>query len=252
MLSLLILLVAIGSFIFAAVLFRRSREHSAHLNLLRRAVSAKMGDLKNTGPGQIVAVSGTAGTEQPLVSFQSKTPCIYYDYDVIRRFRTRQWKRREDGQSRSTLVSDSETVAQEQESTPFHLRDDSGQIAVNPEGARFESVTVMDRVEPATDKNAKGLPGQRMDLSKGLGHTVEYVVRENAIPIAKPIYVVGPVSENGRIEPTNRDHVIISHRPVSELQEEWTSHSRARSLGCFGALAFSVLALVAGTVLNAM
>lgn len=246
------MVVAVGSFIAAAIFLWKSRTHSARLSLIRRAVPLKATEIGNAFPGQVVAVRGNAGTDAPLTSLQSETPCVYFDYEVIRRYTTLRRRGNNQGRSRSRRVSGAETVAQETKWTPFRVQDDSGQISVNPDGAWFEGVSVMDRVEPATDKNKNGLRGQTMNLSKGEGITTEYSINENAIKIGQPVYVVGPVNDHGQIEGNGRHGVIISYRPESDLGSEWTSHSRKRLYGCFGAFALSILALVGGTVATAM
>ena len=212
----------------------------------------KSTELSNVIPGQVIAVSGNPDAKQPLVSFQSETPCVYFDYEVIRHFKKRVRRTHRDGDSTSSLVKRTETVAHDSQWIPFYINDDSGRINVYPDGAWFEGVSVMERVEPVTEKNKNGLRDQKMNLSKGGGTTTEYRIRENAVKLDQPAFVVGPVNEHGQIKPNARHGVIVSHRPESELRTEWTGHSRKRLFGCFGAFALSILALVAGTVATAM
>lgn len=213
----------------------------------------KSTELGNAFPGQVVAVSGEAGSDRPLVSEQAQTPCIYFDYTIDRSYRIGVTRQRSSGHGQETVQQQRrETVALDKQWVPFHVSDDSGQVSVSPDGAWFEGVSVMERVEPVTDNNKNGLPGQKMNLSKGGGATGEYSIREHAIKIGQPVFVVGPVNEHGQIERNGRHDVIVSHRPISELGEEWGSHSRSRLFGCFGAFALGLLAIVGGTVATAM
>lgn len=252
MAAFLIMVAAIAFFVAAVVLLWKSRTHSKNMNLIKRAVTVSPGTPGNARPGQIVTVSGMPETREPLISFQSETPCIYYEYDVIRRYLFRKYRTQKDGDRTSSLSSATETVAHEKEWAIFRIGDQTGHIYINPDGAHFEPVSVMDRMEPATDQRQRNLRGQRIDTSTDAGITQEFFIRENAIPLSQPVHVVGPINEQGQIGVNGSTGMIVSHRPLSELLDEWSSHSRTRVFGCFGTFLLSILTLVLGTVLVSM
>jgi hypothetical protein len=249
----LIFLVGVAAFIAAAVLLWKSRQHSGRMSLVGRAVPMGPGDLSNAFPGQVVAISGRAGSEQPLISEQSKTPCIYFDYRIDRRYKTSFIRQRKSGQGqKSESQQTQETVAKDEQWVPFSVEDGASAVRVNPDGAWFDSHQVLDRHEPATKANRDGLPGQKMNLGKGDGLTLDYFITERVIKTGEPVFVVGPVNEQGVIEQNGRHGVIVSHRPDSVLRDEWSNHSRKRLFGCFGMFALGILAFVSGTVATAM
>jgi hypothetical protein len=252
MVALLIMLAAVASFIAAVVLLWKSRTHSRNVNLIKQAIPVTSSTIGNVRPGQIVTVSGIPETREPFVSFQSETPCVYYEYNVIRRYLFRKYRTHKDGDRTSSLSSATETVAHEKESVVFRFSDTSGHIYINPDGAHFEPVSVMDRVEPATDQRQRNLRGQRIDTSTERGITQEFFIREHAILLSQPLHVVGTINQQGQIATNGSSGMIVSHRPLSELLDEWASHSRTRIFGCFGTLLLSVLMLVLGTVLVSM
>lgn len=252
MAALLIMVTATAFFIAAVILLWKSRTHSKNINLIKRAVPVTSTTLGNARPGQVVTVSGMPETREPLISFQSETPCLYYEYDVIRRYLFRKYRSHSDGDRTSRLSSATETVAHEEEWALFRVGDQTGHIYINPDGAHFEPVSVMDRVEPATDQKQRNLRGQRIDTSTERGITQEFFIRENAIPLSQPVHVVGPIDKQGQIGANGSTGMIVSHRPLSELLAEWTGHSRTRFFGCFGTFFLSFLTLVLGTALVSM
>ncbi len=228
-----LLILGIVLLIGAGVALWNRRTYSERMNLIRRGVAASSSDVPNSFPGEIVALNGDAHPEQPLVSEQSETPCIYYDFEIVRRYeRSRRGginvgrRRRRRGRSRGR-----ETVAQNEQWVPFHLADDHGGVRVNPDGAWFEARQVMNRYEREGSNNLFGIPGLDININLGGDQTLGYEIKENAIPAESPVYVVGPVNENGEIERNRHHGVIVSYRSESALRDDWGKRERYQLIG---------------------
>lgn len=104
-----------------------------------------------------VEVHGMARTPAALRSGIDSSPCIYYEYVVERLWRRKQRER----EGSLPLLADQDSssgqdvlMAKSRACPIFWLGDRDGEVAVHPEGALFESETVVERFERV------GLAGQ--------------------------------------------------------------------------------------------
>lgn len=247
-----LLIIGVVLIVIAGVTLWNRRSYSERLNLIRRAVPASAADVPNAYPGELVSISGAARNEQSLVSEQSGTPCIYYDFEVVRRYQRRRSilsvtgtgnRRRRSGSRRRR-----ETVAENKQWVPFILQDQSGHVRVNPDGAWFEARKVMDRYEREQGNDLLGIPGLNVNLGLGRDRTLGYEIRENVIAADEPVYVVGAVNENGEITRSGNHGIIVSYRPESTLREEWGKQERRKLVGGLIAAGLGALSLFAAGV----
>ena len=143
----------------------------------------------------LVDLQGTAETEQPLHSFLTATPCVYYHWKV-----EEQWSRTvtetdtdSDGKSRTRTRTETgwTTVAEGSEAPDFYLQDDCGVIRIQPTGAKIEPQTVLSQICVPTDALYYG---------KGPATAVANSSRrrkfvETAIQLHTPLYVMGQARE---------------------------------------------------------
>ena len=246
-----LLIVGIVLLVGAGVALWNRRTYSERMNLIRRAVPASAGNLSDAFPGEIVSINGDAHPEQPLTSEQSETPCIYYDFEIIRRYeRSRRGgvsvgggRRRRRGRSRGR-----ETVAQNEQWVPFRVNDGQGEVRVNPDGAWFEARQVMNRYEHEGSNNLFGIPGLDININFGGEQTLGYEIKENAIPAESPVYVAGPVSEHGEIARNNHHGLIVSYRSESALRDDWGKRERYQLIGGIVAAGLGALFLLGAAV----
>jgi hypothetical protein len=248
------LFIGIVLLIVAGVAFWNQRTYAERMSLLRRAVPASSADILNAFPGEVVAVSGNAQHDYQLVSEQTQTPCVYYDFEVVRRYERRRGgvsvgnrdlrgRRRHRGTSRGK-----ETVAQNEQWVPFFVRDQAGKVRVNPDGALFEARKVLDRYEREGSNDLFGIPGLDINIGFGGNRTLGYEIRENLIPVDAPVFVAGPVNENGEIARNSHHKLIVSHRPEGALRDEWGKRERRQLIGAAVAAGLGLLSLFAGGV----
>ncbi|TVR73457.1 MAG: hypothetical protein EA415_07650 [Sphaerobacteraceae bacterium] len=244
----LLIILGILLMIGAGVALWNRRKFSEKMNLIRRAVHARPGEVGNAFPGELVAVTGNAESSQALISEQSETPCIYYDFQIVRRYersrggvsmggRNLRGRRRRTGRQRGR-----ETVAENEQWVPFRIEDESGAVRVNPDGAWFEARKVMDRYEREDSNNLLGIPGLNVNLGFGGNQTLGYEIKENAIPTGTPLFIAGPVNEKGEIE-RNRNHgLIVTYRSESALRDDWGKRERYQLIAALVAAGLGVLA----------
>ena len=143
----------------------------------------------------LVELKGTAQCEEPLTSYLSATPCVYYSYEIEEQWSRLVTETESDGKGGERTVTRRETgwssVASETEMTPFYLQDDTGHLLVRPEGARVEALSVFS--ETCTPFNA-------LYYGKGPALGVidsDHIRRftETAIPMQAPVFIVGQARE---------------------------------------------------------
>ena len=147
----------------------------------------------------LVDLQGTAETEQPLLSFLSATPCVYYHWKV-----EEQWSRTvnetdtdSNGKTRTRTRTETgwTTVAEGSESPAFYLQDDCGVIRIQPTGAKIEPQTVLSQICSPTDALYYG-KGPATAVANS-DHRRKFV--ETAIQLHAPLYVMGQARERSDI-----------------------------------------------------
>jgi hypothetical protein len=196
-----------------------------------------------------VEIKGTAESRRPLRSFLAEEPCVHYTWSV-----EEHWSRTvtetytdSEGKTRTRTRHESgwTTVADGGEMIPFYLRDDTGVIRVDPQGAKIEPVGLFEQ------EVGEGHP---LYYQKGPPDAIsnsDYLRRfvEQGLPIGVPLYVVGQSRER-------RDVVApeIAHDPKAPMFLITTRSEKAVESGLGWSswgLAFLALVLVGGTVLFA-
>lgn len=147
----------------------------------------------------LVELAGTAEAEEPLVSFLAETRCVYYQWNVDEHWSRMVTETYTDSegktQTRTRIESGWTTVAQGSNSIEFYLRDDCGVIAIRPDKAQIEPLSVFDRECGQGDElyYGKGPPGSVGDS------TYRRHFAERAIPLHAPLYVVGQARERADV-----------------------------------------------------
>jgi len=139
----------------------------------------------------LVELKGTAECETPLTSYLAGRRCVQYKWQV-----EEHWSRTvhyidAKGRPQTRHESGWTTVASDNQSVPFYLKDDTGVIRILPEGATINGITTFD--ETVKRDNAlyygKG-PARAVPNSD---HRRRF--RETAIPLHAQLYVMGQARE---------------------------------------------------------
>jgi hypothetical protein len=143
----------------------------------------------------LVELEGTAESGKPLISYLTEDECVYYAWEV-----RESWSRLvtetstdNEGHTHTTTRTESgwKTVAQDGDVQPFYLQDDTGLLLVRPDGAQIEPVTVLQTTCGTGDPlyYGKGPESSIMDSD------YRRMFIERAIPLHRPIYVMGHARE---------------------------------------------------------
>ena len=143
----------------------------------------------------LVELKGSAETERPFTSWLANQSCVLYSWRVDEHWRrvvqesyTDQNGRR---QTRTRVETGVVTVANGGESAPFYLRDDSGVILINPDGAEIRPLSLVQMTCGPShpfyyDRGPRGaIPNTTM--------TRTFV--ETGIPLHTQLFVVGEARE---------------------------------------------------------
>ncbi len=187
-----------------------------------------------------VELKGTADTRRPLTSFLAEQPTVWFDWTVEEHWSRTVTETYTDDQGRRQTRTRTEsgwtTIGHGGGTRPFYLRDETGVIRVDPDGARVEPLTLFDHTCGRGDELYywKG-PPQAIAHSD---HRRRFV--ENGIPVGIPLYVVGQSRER-------RDVVApeIAHDPKAPmfLISTRTEKEVARGMG-WGSWGLAFLALL--------
>lgn len=142
-----------------------------------------------------VELKGTAEVRRPLTSYLAEEPCIHYTWCV-----EEHWSRTviehykdKDGRSQTRTRHESgwKTVADGGEMIRFYLRDDTGVVRIDPNGAEIEGVELF------SETCGRGDPlyyGKGPDLSvSDSDHRRRFT--ETGIPVGATLYVAGQSRE---------------------------------------------------------
>jgi hypothetical protein len=165
------------------------------------------------------------GPDGPLTSELTGTRCVWYRYEVTRRY----YEDQRDSQGRRSRVEKTETVTDLASAAPFSLADAAGAVLVDPAGGSVDNPErVLDRFD-----------------SERSGDTIGYRRQEWVVRAGTQLYVLGSATDRGGDLAVGRpEHgpFIISTRSERDLTE------RARRTQRIG-MAVGAAALVTGLAL---
>jgi hypothetical protein len=139
----------------------------------------------------LVELKGTAESESPLTSRLAGTSCVLYEWHVDEHWSRTVTETYRDAQghmqTRTRHESGWKTVSRGSDSAPFYLKDDTGIIRIQPEGAKIEDKEVFDKTVTRTDTLYFG-KGPANEIAN-TDHRRRF--QETAIPLHTPLYMVG-------------------------------------------------------------
>ncbi len=191
---------------------------------------------------QPAEMKGVIECDTPLESELGKQPCVYDSMTV-----TRKWEEdyeeedEETGRMVQKTRQGSDTVSSNRRSTVFAVRDDTGTLKVDPEGASIDTEKTVDRFEPKSSLSGGQIAFGGFSFSVGelsdLGHrrTLGYHFHEEVLAVGKRVYVLGNATDMGGElmlqKPREKGQFLISMKSEEELMASSASGQKASVIG---------------------
>ncbi len=243
--GIILLLVAVG-FFYAA----RSQEGrlnaigatetytTALLSEIHTRVSSVVG---TNAMAEKCEIAGVIECDTPLRGQISGTQCVAYTYNITREYEEQVTRTNSEGKMETVTERGSETIESADRRTTFWVRDDTGRVMVDPDGAELDLVSTASRFEGAND------PG--FSRRRNLGTRFS----EEALPVGARVFILGcAIDRQGLLmigRSPNNDQFIISRKTERELMQEATGSVKTYKIisavsGVFGLilLAWSLIA----------
>jgi hypothetical protein len=150
-----------------------------------------------------IAVQGTIEVRTPLKAELSGQDCVCFKTRVEREYEEERWENAPNEKSgrRLTTHRGSETVASNERLEPFYVRDTSGRILVDPQGADVDWVQSVDRFEHGEPQAGlqllSGLILGTAGVAVGGRKTLGYRYHEWVLPAGRSAYVLGGATLRG-------------------------------------------------------
>lgn len=232
-------IIGIILLVICAIMFFTRRNQQQKLFSIKRARSVTAAELtemagaiaEEIGGGNwrdYVKLWGQITTDEPLQSEHKQVPCVYYVSTVTREYE----EKTEEGK----LQRKTEQVARNRQFTKFWLKDDTGSILVNPDGAAMETVEIMDEFREERSEETLG-----------------YRYKESVLPVGQDVLVLGAVSDvTGQVvigQPTQADHqYVISLKDEEQLAIATSRSAKNMAIAMFVMLGLGIVLLIWGLV----
>ncbi|NUN53863.1 MAG: hypothetical protein HUU06_13910, partial [Planctomycetaceae bacterium] len=186
-------------------------------------------------------VQGTVECEKPLAAPGQAGDCVWYRFTIVEEYQERTHHPRRGSQTRDV----SETVLDRQEAVPFLLKDESGSIRVDPEGAHLDGKLVRGSAEDTTGNMV--LPEMTLGGSRRLKGRRREI---RLIPVGGPGYVLGRCVERDGVLVLARDELeakpfVVSCRSERELLAGHELGLKAKLLLAVGGAVLGAASLLA-------
>jgi hypothetical protein len=168
----------------------------AYFNLHRKRIIDDLPTSKTQGVFiGLAELKGTAESESPFTSYLAGAKCVQYTWDVNEQWRRTVTETYRDAQGRTQTRTRVETgwtqVAHGGESAPFYLKDDTGIIRVNPQGANVQGNITFNKIVSPSDPIYYG----KCSAGAVANSTHQRRFHETAIPLHVMLYVLGQARE---------------------------------------------------------
>ena len=202
---------------------------------------------------QQAEVKGILECNEPIESEIAKQQCVHYRMSVSRKWEEDYYEKDEEtGQNVKKTREGSDTVANNSRSVPFSIRDETGAILVNPNGANIDTEKVVDRFEPQTSASGGTISFGGFSFSLGgtsntaNRRTLGYHFHEELLPLNRRVYVLGNATDmSGELmiqKPREKGQFLISLKSEEELQASSKS-------GMTWSLIGAIVSFIAGDIL---
>lgn len=251
------------------ILFFVQKNYSTKLQSIRSATSSTAAELQHIaseiareiGSGNLreyVKVRGIIRSDRPLTSELKQLPCVHYTMKVVREYEEQQTTRDSENKTRTETRRGSETVSSNSQAIPFTLRDNSGELAVNPDGGNIDTVQVLNEFRQENSSGSSiSFGGFNLSLGAGKGgrRTIGYRYTESILPCDREVLVIGTAAdEGGQVtlrKPIQSDKkFIISLKSEEELAKSTANAAQWLFYGMVACFAIGLILLLLGLVLK--
>ncbi len=226
---------------------------TSQVQMLRELAQSMREGVGEGSLAYLTEVKGKVVCDEPLQSELGGVECVYYSMRIEREYEETYYENDQQGRRQRRTRTGSDTVAENQRSTPFLVDDTTGQIQIDPGGAEFVAEKVVSRFEPGGDSSGGEIRLGSFSLSlpslSGDRRTLGYRFEEEAIPLGRNIYVLGEAVElNGelRLKQPGEGQFIISLKGEEELMRDSQSSATWLLVGSIACVLIGVGLLVAG------
>ncbi len=178
-----------------------------------------------------IEIRGNVHCEKPIQSEFAKEDVVYYKSVVTREIEKRVQRRDSNGNVRYDNVRSTEKVSENERKANFFVKDSTGEVMVDPEGAEMHTMKIFSEYEQGENPsgtwfNFGGISfGSLGNGSRVLGYKYE----EYAIPMNSHLYVLGEANDRAgklRISKSNdkKQHFIVSTKTEDELKSNLQSN----------------------------
>ncbi|GAB4130467.1 MAG: hypothetical protein OHK0045_07590 [Raineya sp.] len=218
----------------------------------------------NGNYSEIVEVKGIGITDNPLIGEYSEKPVLYYRTSLIHEYEVQEKQRDSNGNTSWVTVRKSETIATNEQASPFYIDDNSGKkIMVNMSGAEKVIHKIVDRFEKEFSQNYlnqnrnTSWGGQLINfinnINTGSSRTIGYRFVEEAIPVNTRLYVYGEASDRDGelmiVKPKDaKQNFIVSVKSEEELIKDADSTARNSLIGVIILAVLGVASIIYGMV----
>ncbi|GAA1900052.1 E3 ubiquitin ligase family protein [Streptomyces sodiiphilus] len=217
------------------------------LRELHRAAADAAGEGNFRYRCEVVGVAQASGSGE-LTAELSGTACVWHRHTVTHKY----WETTTDSEGNRKRQERSSVVSQHISGSPFAVRDDTGEITVDPAKNRVDGAEkVLDRFERGGRTGAELRIGSlSVPLTSGGGDTIGYQHEEWVLPAGRRLYVLGEVSDAGGSlvigEPEDGGHFIVSTRSEEELVRSGLRQSTGLRVAAACCAGLGVVLLVLG------
>ncbi|MGH1364469.1 MAG: GIDE domain-containing protein [Calditrichia bacterium] len=188
--------------------------------------------------------TGRALCSKPLISELTQQPCVYYAMRVVQHYEEEYLERQQNGRTIRRTRRGVQEVIFNKRATPFTLKDNTGEIHVNPAGATFVPKMAYSQLVQADFANritvgetVIQLPSHRRDHQR---YIKGYEVEEELVPLNSTVYINGEASDSsGTLQLQRSDErgiFLISTKSEKELLKR--GHSQINVYGIAGTVLF--------------
>lgn len=215
-----IVLIVLG----AVLVWNKTRLEKKILNIkyfdrinLKTAIENYDHITKELGSGsfsQMVKLSAKAESDRPLRGEFSGMDCVYFESEVIHKYKRLVESKDSDGKVVRNWETDTEVVADTKQGDEFKLNDNSGVVNINIQGAEITTNEVVDNFQPSSGSGTTSFSfGSFLSRSDSDFKTLGYNEIERNIGVGTSLFIIGEINDrNGRLmisKPADDDNPFI-------------------------------------------
>ncbi|BAQ60238.1 hypothetical protein GM3708_644 [Geminocystis sp. NIES-3708] len=201
-----------------------------------------------------VKIWGKISVSEPILSEIKQEPCVYYQMLVKREYEEKVRSQNSEGKTEERIVKKSEIIAENNRSISFTITDNTGEIIINPQGAKFDTIKILDEFRPEESRGGMLKYGSFSLLLKSdysQTRTLGYRYQEFILPVGEEVLVVGTVSDetgNLRItQPVNeKEMFMISLKTDETLTANYVRNHKNFTYGVYTCSIIGLICIIIG------